>query len=52
MIYIDTSVLVPYYAPESASEQADTIIRSEPQPIVGDLTDADPHARRTASCVG
>ncbi|MBK8696640.1 MAG: type II toxin-antitoxin system VapC family toxin [Deltaproteobacteria bacterium] len=44
MIYLDTSVLVPYYAPEAGSAKAEDIVRAAPALIVSDLAVAEFHA--------
>jgi predicted nucleic acid-binding protein len=44
VIYLDTSVLVPYYAPEPGSAKAEEIVRSAHSVLVSDLAVAEFHA--------
>lgn len=41
MIYVDTSVLTAYYAPEPLSEDAENLMRSEPLPAISDLVELE-----------
>lgn len=41
MIYLDTSVLVAYYCPESISGRAESIIRGKQAVYVSDLTEVE-----------
>jgi len=36
-LYLDTSVLVPYYSPEPLSAQCEALILSETRPVISDL---------------
>ena len=40
-MYIDTSVLVPYYSPEALSQVAERTLRSDPHPAVSDLVEVE-----------
>jgi predicted nucleic acid-binding protein len=40
-MYIDTSVLVPYYCPEALSQVAERILRGDPHPAVSDLVEVE-----------
>ncbi len=41
MIYLDTSVVVAYYCPESLSHQSERLIRAHSRPAVSDLTEVE-----------
>jgi predicted nucleic acid-binding protein len=41
MYYIDTSVLVAYYCPETLSEQVQTFLEAQLKPAVSDLTEVE-----------
>ena len=41
MIYLDTSVLVAYYYPETLSEIVQEVVRSESQPAISSLTEVE-----------
>ncbi len=41
MIYLDTSILVPYYCPEPNSEIAEGIIMEAGQPAISNLTEVE-----------
>ena len=41
MIYLDTSVLVAYYFPESLSKRAESIIRGKRPVFISDLTEVE-----------
>jgi predicted nucleic acid-binding protein len=36
-LYLDTSVLIPYYSPEPLSARCEALIRSETRPVISDL---------------
>ncbi len=38
MIYLDTSVVVAYYCPETLSSRAEKLVRLEPAPAISNLT--------------
>ena len=40
-MYIDTSLLVPYYCPEALSRGAERTIRGDPSPAVSDLVEIE-----------
>src|SRR6266404_5831728 len=40
-MYIDTSVLVPYYCPEALSRAAERTLRGDPRPAVSDLVEVE-----------
>ncbi|VAX35613.1 hypothetical protein MNBD_UNCLBAC01-1923 [hydrothermal vent metagenome] len=40
-VYIDTSVLVAYYCPESLSKKAEQIMKKNPQPAISALTEVE-----------
>jgi hypothetical protein len=40
-MYIDTSLLVPYYCPEPLSQAAERTLRGDPQPAVSDLVEVE-----------
>jgi predicted nucleic acid-binding protein len=40
-MYIDTSLLVPYYCPESLSSAADRVLRGDPRPAISDLVEVE-----------
>ncbi len=40
-MYIDTSVLVPYYCPEALSHAAERTLREDPRPAVSDLVEVE-----------
>jgi uncharacterized protein len=40
-MYIDTSVLVPYYCPEALSSVAERALRDDPSPVVSDLVEVE-----------
>ena len=40
-MYIDTSVLVPYYCPEPLSQAAERTLRGDPNPAVSDLVEVE-----------
>ncbi len=40
-MYIDTSLLVPYYCPEALSPAAERTIRGDPRPVVSDLVEVE-----------
>jgi len=40
-MYIDTSLLVPYYCPEALSRAAERILRGDPRPAVSDLVEVE-----------
>jgi uncharacterized protein len=40
-MYIDTSVLVPYYCPEALSRAAERAVRGDPRPAVSDLVEVE-----------
>jgi predicted nucleic acid-binding protein len=40
-MYIDTSVLVPYYCPEALSQVAERTLRGDPHPAVSDLVEVE-----------
>ncbi len=42
MIYLDTSVLVPYYCPEPNSEEIEKIIMKSVMPGISSLTEVEP----------
>jgi hypothetical protein len=41
MVYVDTSVLVAYYCPESISETAEKLILSSKRPCISSLTEVE-----------
>ena len=40
-MYIDTSLLVPYYCPEALSQAAERTLRGDPGPAVSDLVEVE-----------
>ena len=40
-MYIDTSLLVPYYCPETLSPMAERVLRGDPRPAVSDLVEVE-----------
>lgn len=40
-MYIDTSLLVPYYCPEPLSQAAERALRADPRPAVSDLVEIE-----------
>jgi predicted nucleic acid-binding protein len=40
-MYIDTSLLVPYYCPEPLSGAAERVLRGDPRPAVSDLVEVE-----------
>jgi hypothetical protein len=40
-VYIDTSLLVPYYCPEALSESAERTLRADLHPTVSDLVEVE-----------
>jgi predicted nucleic acid-binding protein len=40
-MYIDTSLLVPYYCPEALSQVAERTLRSDSRPTVSDLIEVE-----------
>ena len=40
-MYVDTSLLVPYYCPETLSRSAERTLRGDPQPTVSDLVEVE-----------
>jgi predicted nucleic acid-binding protein len=40
-MYIDTSLVVPYYCPEALSEAAERTLRGDPNPAVSDLVEVE-----------
>ena len=40
-MYIDTSLLVPYYCPEALSQVAERTVRGDPRPTVSDLVEVE-----------
>jgi uncharacterized protein len=40
-MYIDTSLLVPYYCPEALSRAAERALRRDPRPAVSDLVEVE-----------
>ena len=40
-MYIDTSLLVPYYCPEALSQAAERTLRSDSRPTVSDLVEVE-----------
>ena len=40
-MYIDTSLLVPYYCPEALSRAAELALRGDPQPALSDLVEVE-----------
>jgi uncharacterized protein len=40
-MYIDTSLLVPYYCPETLSGAADRVLRGDSQPAISDLVEVE-----------
>ena len=40
-MYIDTSLLVPYYCPEALSPAAERALRGDPRPAVSDLIEVE-----------
>jgi hypothetical protein len=40
-MYIDTSLLVPYYCPEALSAAAERTLRADPDPAVSDLVEVE-----------
>lgn len=40
-LYLDTALLAAYYAPEPASEEAESIVRASAQPAISDLTELE-----------
>jgi hypothetical protein len=40
-MYIDTSLLVPYYCPEALSRVAERTLRGDPHPAVSDLVEVE-----------
>jgi predicted nucleic acid-binding protein len=40
-MYIDTSLLVPYYCPEALSSAAERTLRADPHPAVSDLVEIE-----------
>jgi hypothetical protein len=40
-MYIDTSLLVPYYCPEALSQAAERTLRRDPRPAVSDLVEVE-----------
>lgn len=51
-LYIDTSLLVAYYAPEAISRQAETILQTASPPVVSDLVETDRQLASAASALG
>jgi len=40
-MYIDTSLVVPYYCPEALSQAAERMLRGDPRPAVSDLVEVE-----------
>ena len=40
-MYIDTSLLVPYYCPEPLSQVAERVLRGDPRPTLSDLVEVE-----------
>jgi predicted nucleic acid-binding protein len=40
-MYIDTSLLVPYYCPESLSQMAERTLRADSRPTISDLVEVE-----------
>jgi predicted nucleic acid-binding protein len=40
-MYIDTSLLVPYYCPEALSQVAERTLRGDPRPAISDLVEVE-----------
>ena len=40
-MYIDTSLVVPYYCPEALSQAAERTLRRDPRPVVSDLVEVE-----------
>ena len=40
-MYIDTSLVMPYYSPEALSQAAERTLRSDPRPAVSDLVEVE-----------
>jgi predicted nucleic acid-binding protein len=40
-MYVDTSLLVPYYCPEALSRAAERTLRGDPRPAVSDLVEVE-----------
>ena len=40
-MYVDTSLLVPYYCPEALSQRAERTLRADPRPAVSDLVEVE-----------
>jgi hypothetical protein len=40
-MYIDTSLLVPYYCPEALSQPAERTLRGDPRPAISDLVEVE-----------
>jgi uncharacterized protein len=40
-MYIDTSLVAPYYCPEALSQAAERALRSDPRPAVSDLVEVE-----------
>jgi predicted nucleic acid-binding protein len=40
-MYIDTSLLVPYYCPEILSRRAEQVLRSDAHPVISDLVEVE-----------
>jgi len=40
-MYIDTSLLVPYYCPETLSQVAERTLRGDPRPAISDLVEVE-----------
>jgi predicted nucleic acid-binding protein len=40
-MYIDTSLVVPYYCPEALSATAERVLRGDPRPSVSDLVEVE-----------
>ncbi len=40
-MYIDTSLIVPYYCPEALSQAAERALRGDPSPAVSDLVEIE-----------
>ncbi len=41
MIYLDTSVIVPFYVPEALSDAVEQLLRSETQPALSQLVEVE-----------
>ena len=41
MIYLDTSILVAYYCPESLSEQVEQLLRTQVRPALSELVEVE-----------